>query len=250
MRIGELAGLARVSTRAVRHYHASGVLPEPARQVNGYRDYGAADLIRLLRVVRLTGLGLTLAEVRSVLAGDQDLRALLADVVADIEEQQADLNRRRRELIAAISSDVSVSTTPAVAALLAELAAVAPDAAGSRAERDLLELMHVATRTDEFAAVATAYREAIHDESALAAGREIDRQLTELADADPGDPRVDRLAAAIATAGRRHFAGLAAAGSELAWQLVLDTMSPAQRRCLELAAAWTTQADADARGTS
>ncbi|MBV9856444.1 MAG: MerR family DNA-binding transcriptional regulator, partial [Streptosporangiaceae bacterium] len=31
MRIGELAGLAGVSTRAIRHYHQIGLLPEPAR---------------------------------------------------------------------------------------------------------------------------------------------------------------------------------------------------------------------------
>lgn len=75
MRIGELATLAGVSTRAVRHYHASGVLPDPVRLSNGYRDYGAADLIRLLRVVRLTKIGLTLSEVRSVLTDEQRLRA-------------------------------------------------------------------------------------------------------------------------------------------------------------------------------
>ncbi|GAA4240098.1 hypothetical protein GCM10022254_63580 [Actinomadura meridiana] len=31
MRIGELAALVRVSTRAVRHYHHVGLLPEPER---------------------------------------------------------------------------------------------------------------------------------------------------------------------------------------------------------------------------
>jgi SnoaL-like polyketide cyclase/MerR family regulatory protein len=31
MRIGELAGLVGISTRAIRHYHHVGLLPEPAR---------------------------------------------------------------------------------------------------------------------------------------------------------------------------------------------------------------------------
>jgi DNA-binding transcriptional MerR regulator len=244
MRISELAAMAGVSTRAVRHYHASGVLPEPARLSNGYRDYGAADLLRLLRVVRLTALGLTLAEVRSALAGEQDLKSLLADVVADIEEQQADLDRRRRAVIALMSAGDTSPSSPEVAALLAELAQVAPDVAHSRAERDLLELMQAATPAEEFDAVARAYRRAIRDDAAMAAGRDIDRRLAELADADPDDPRVDELAAAMVTAGRQQFSGLATTGSDAAWQLVLDTMSPAQRRCLELAAAaWPVAAD-------
>ena len=40
MRIGELAGLVGISTRAIRHYHRVGPLPEPARTANGYRIAG------------------------------------------------------------------------------------------------------------------------------------------------------------------------------------------------------------------
>jgi len=247
MRISELAAMAGVSTRAVRHYHASGVLPEPARRSNGYRDYGAADLLRLLRVVRLTGLGLTLAEVRSTLDGTQDLRGLLADVVDDLSEQQDALEQRRRAVIALIEAEDVSPSSPEVAALLAELTRVAPDVARNQAERDLLELMQAATPAEEFDALAHAYRAAIRDDTAMAAGRDIDRRLVELADADPHDPRVDELAAAMVTTGRQHFSGLAT-GSDAAWQLVLDTMTPAQRRCLELAAAaWE---DPDARANA
>ncbi|MFE1561061.1 MerR family DNA-binding transcriptional regulator, partial [Streptomyces sp. NPDC058734] len=39
MRIGEIAALVGVSTRAVRHYHHVGLLPEPERRPNGYRAY-------------------------------------------------------------------------------------------------------------------------------------------------------------------------------------------------------------------
>ena len=49
--IGELAGLAGVSPRAVRHYHAIGLLPEPARDGSGYRRYGGKDVVALVRVV-------------------------------------------------------------------------------------------------------------------------------------------------------------------------------------------------------
>ncbi|WP_147942349.1 MerR family transcriptional regulator [Microbispora sp. CSR-4] len=55
MRIGELAALAGVSTRTVRHYHHQGVLLQPPRRVNGYREYGLRDTLRLARARRLTG---------------------------------------------------------------------------------------------------------------------------------------------------------------------------------------------------
>ena len=67
MRIGELADLVGVSTRTIRHYHHVGVLPEPARTAIGYREYGLADAVRLVRARRLTDLGLSLEEVADVL---------------------------------------------------------------------------------------------------------------------------------------------------------------------------------------
>jgi hypothetical protein len=53
-----------------------GLLPEPERRPNGYREYGLRDAIVLARIRRLTELGLSLDEVQDVLADDQgrDLR--------------------------------------------------------------------------------------------------------------------------------------------------------------------------------
>jgi DNA-binding transcriptional MerR regulator len=70
MRIGEVAGLVGISARAVRHYHRVGLLPEPARKANGYREYSLRDAVALARVRRLTELGLSLDEAGGVLAGD------------------------------------------------------------------------------------------------------------------------------------------------------------------------------------
>ncbi len=57
MRIGELAALVGISTRAIRHYHHARLLPEPARKANGYREYSLRDAVALARVRRLTELG-------------------------------------------------------------------------------------------------------------------------------------------------------------------------------------------------
>ena len=50
VRIGELAGLVGISTRAIRHYHRVGLLAEPARTANGYREYSLRDAVELAYV--------------------------------------------------------------------------------------------------------------------------------------------------------------------------------------------------------
>lgn len=72
MRSNEIAQLAGVTVRTLRHYHAVGLLPEPPRSENGYRDYGVADLARLLRIKRLASLGFSLGDIGDVIARMDD----------------------------------------------------------------------------------------------------------------------------------------------------------------------------------
>lgn len=67
MRSNEVAKLAGVTVRALRHYHQLGLLPEPPRQANGYRDYSPADVARVLRIKRLAALGFPLSRIGTVL---------------------------------------------------------------------------------------------------------------------------------------------------------------------------------------
>ncbi|MGW0436805.1 MerR family transcriptional regulator [Micromonospora sp. NPDC003197] len=67
MNSGELARLAGVSVRTLRHYHQIGVLPEPFRTTNGYRRYQIDDLVRLLRIKRLAALGIPLDRMPDLL---------------------------------------------------------------------------------------------------------------------------------------------------------------------------------------
>lgn len=122
MRIGELAALVGVSTRTVRHYHHQGVLPEPARRGNGYREYGLPDAIRLARARRLTELGLTLDEVRDVLAGDcaRELREILLELDADLARQEEAI-RSRRERLAVLLREESPQPDDAVSPGMAEV---------------------------------------------------------------------------------------------------------------------------------
>ena len=49
----EIAELAGTSLRAVRHHHEVGLLDEPERRANGYKQYGVAHLVRLVRIKRV-----------------------------------------------------------------------------------------------------------------------------------------------------------------------------------------------------
>lgn len=94
----EIAELAGTSLRAVRHYHQVGLLDEPERRTNGYKQYSVAHLVRLVRIKRLTDLGFSLPQIAAM--GDTDdhpedaLRALDAELAATIER----LQRARVEL--------------------------------------------------------------------------------------------------------------------------------------------------------
>ncbi|MFD8337997.1 MerR family transcriptional regulator [Streptomyces solisilvae] len=85
----EIAEIAGTTLRAVRHYHEVGLLEEPERRANGYKQYGVAHLIRVLRIKRLTDLGFSLSQIAAM--GDLDdqpeeaLRALDTELGATIE---------------------------------------------------------------------------------------------------------------------------------------------------------------------
>nr|BFE81077.1 hypothetical protein GCM10020093_036780 [Planobispora longispora] len=128
MRIGELAALVGVSTRTVRHYHHLGLLPEPVRLSNGYREYRLRDAVMLARVRRLAELGLSLDEIRDVLADDRgkELREVLAELDADLARQQEAIALRRARLAVLLAeADLHPDSTvsPDVAAALRDLSA-------------------------------------------------------------------------------------------------------------------------------
>ncbi|MBE2998406.1 MerR family transcriptional regulator [Nocardiopsis sp. HNM0947] len=99
----ELAELAGVTVRTLRHYHRIGLLPEPPRSSGGYRRYGVSDLVRLLRITRMTALGLPLSALPEVLddptAAEELLDELDRRAAAEIERltaRRADIAALRR----------------------------------------------------------------------------------------------------------------------------------------------------------
>ncbi len=102
LRIGEFADLLGVTTKSVRHYHRVGLLPEPIRSPNGYRQYGLEAVLRALQVMRLRQLGLSLRDIQSMLAEQPSQGrpgAVLRALVADLEERIAQLQTRRARVL-------------------------------------------------------------------------------------------------------------------------------------------------------
>lgn len=87
-----LAELAGTTLRAVRHYHELGLLPEPPRTSNGYKHYDVTHLVQLMRIRRLTGLGLSLEQIAAQRDGGdpgRELDLVDADLARKIDELQA-----------------------------------------------------------------------------------------------------------------------------------------------------------------
>ncbi|MFJ3910129.1 MerR family transcriptional regulator [Streptomyces vinaceus] len=196
MRIGEIAALVGVTTRAIRHYHHVGLLPEPERRSNGYRAYSVRDAVLLARVRRLTELGLSLGEVRDVLADDagRELADVLEELDADLARQEAAIRERRRRLAAlrAAPPGEDGPLSPALAALLA----AAPETDSPSAARDREHLTLLDSAGEVGAELYAALGAVAADPAVLA----LYERLDELADAAVGDPRIPPLAAAMVAA--------------------------------------------------
>lgn len=134
--IGELASRAGVTVRAVRHYHAKGLLPEPERDNSGYRRYDAGAVVELIRIRTLAAAGIPLARVRELLQADA---REFAAAVADIDRRlRAEIRERQvlRARIARLAAGEHLSLPPEVVELLDRLRALGVDERIVEVERD------------------------------------------------------------------------------------------------------------------
>ena len=90
MRSNDVAKLAGVTVRTLRHYHQLGLLSEPPRRANGYRDYSPADVARVLRIKRLAALGFPLSRIGDVLEEmDAEEHATSASALDELDRELA-----------------------------------------------------------------------------------------------------------------------------------------------------------------
>ena len=109
LRIGDVAARTEQTLRTLRHWDEVGLLRPSGRTVGGFRLYAEADVETVEVIRRMKPLGLSLDEMRSVLAqlavlGDPDSPAPARRVArARLTEVRADAAERRQALAARLA---------------------------------------------------------------------------------------------------------------------------------------------------
>jgi len=105
VRIGVLSKRTGLKPTAIRFYEANGVLPPPTRLSSGYRDYTAEDEERIQFLMRLRRVGLSVADLRSLVTlrddphhADPSALTAARRAVAAVDEHLDDLIRVREQL--------------------------------------------------------------------------------------------------------------------------------------------------------
>src|SRR5579863_6562650 len=134
--IGQLAAYAGVTVRAVRHYHQIGLLPEPERDVSGYRRYGATAVVSLIKIRTLANAGVPLSQIGQMLEADAPA---FAETVQRIDSQLRDeierLETSRKQIAQLVAAD-SLALPPEVTFYLGRLREIGVSERIVEAERD------------------------------------------------------------------------------------------------------------------
>ncbi|MFJ3444084.1 MerR family transcriptional regulator [Streptomyces sp. NPDC086081] len=96
--IGALARATGLTVRTIRYWSDEGALPPVARSEGGYRLYDAASVARLELIRTLRELGLSLADVRRVLAGEATVAQVAAAHVVALDARIRSLKVTRAVL--------------------------------------------------------------------------------------------------------------------------------------------------------
>lgn len=231
--VGEVARLAGVSTRTVRHYHAVGLLPEPHRDSLDYRRYSSQDLITLVRAVRLRALGMPLPQVAARLAdspeagGASDSLRALADELDDEITRLAATRDRLRELA---SSEVFDQPVQALTRALRESGLIGASdelRTGQEWAAALLDAVH----PEGMSGVLTQASGLLSDPLAAAEFVGLFEEVRRLG-ARASEAQVDALADKVAAIITRFVDGISLADAELLDKAFADRLNRAQRRFL------------------
>jgi DNA-binding transcriptional MerR regulator len=232
--VGEVARLAGVSARTVRHYHAIGLLPEPSRDSQGYRRYGSTDAVTLVRAVRLRALGMPLPQVAARLAAASDGGESVSDALHTLaEELDQEISRlvatrdRLRELATSEAFDQPVKALTTALRQSGLIGATDELRTGQEWAATLLDAVH----PQGMSGVLTQASGLLNDPAAAA---EFVGLLEKFRRLRPraADARVDALADRVAAILSRFVDGASFADGELLDKASADRLNQAQRRFL------------------
>ena len=106
MRIGQLAKQSNTSAETLRFYESEGLLPQPERLANGYRDYPPDTLQRIQFIKHAKAVGFTLREIQDLLSIQvakeqhtcEEVKNLTRQKLNEIEQKLAQLHAIRDAL--------------------------------------------------------------------------------------------------------------------------------------------------------
>jgi DNA-binding transcriptional MerR regulator len=192
--ISQVASYAGVTVRAVRHYHAKGLLPEPQRDESGYRRYDARAVVELIRIRTLAEAGVPLSRVQELLTASPEEFAVAVEEVdrrlrAEIRDRQ-----RHRDRVARLAGGDSLALPTEVVAYLDWSRQLGFRDRMIEVERDSWILI-AAQVPDQVPALMAMKRQQIEDPRV----RELYFTMSEMVDCAPDDARLPELADQIAT---------------------------------------------------
>lgn len=192
--ISQLASYAGVTVRAVRHYHAKGLLHEPERDRSGYRRYDAQAVVELIRIRTLAEAGVPLSRVDELLAADdEEFTAAVEDIDRRLGAEIRELQQHRRR-IAQLAAGDSLALPPEAVEYLDRLRGLGLPVELVDLERDAWIL--VAAQLPEQMPKLMELKGQQLDEPAVIA---LYRDLWEALGWPPGDSRLEALADRLVT---------------------------------------------------
>ena len=111
MKIHELSKQSGIHLETIRYYEKMGLMPEPKRLANGYRDYDEASLKQLKFIKTCRALDFSLAEIKyfNALKTQQsqhcEVDSMLAKHLVSVEEKIAELTEIKHFLQSLITED-------------------------------------------------------------------------------------------------------------------------------------------------
>lgn len=99
MFIHEVAQVTGVSTKTIRYYESIGLMPEPERAENNYRQYTPAAVERLRYITSARSLGFSLADIREFLSARDEGTLPCQRVMDSMDQRIADIDRRIADLL-------------------------------------------------------------------------------------------------------------------------------------------------------
>ena len=111
MKINELSKQSGIHLETIRYYEKMGLMPEPKRLANGYRDYDEASLKQLKFIKTCRVLDFSLAEIKffNEMKTQQsqhcEVDSMLAKHLVSVEEKIAELTEIKHFLQSLITED-------------------------------------------------------------------------------------------------------------------------------------------------